>query len=76
MLAFIASFGRVYYFYHYVGDVVGGCFLAYGSGFAVNAIYRDAISNIKPWHVYIAAPVFLAAMKLSKSIGPLNGKHS
>lgn len=64
MQVLLAAFGRVYYWYHYVGDVLTGCIVAYASATAVHA----AIGSEPSWQdVMCALPVFGVTMKLLKA---------
>ena len=60
-LAFVAGFGRVYYWYHYVSDVVAGALVSYTSAFIVGA----AIGTVAWYHVACVLPFFVLAMKLT-----------
>jgi len=61
LLAFVAGFGRVYYWYHYVGDAIAGAAVSYAAAAAVSFVFA---APPQAWHVGLYLPVFVAVMKL------------
>ena len=70
-LSFIAALGRVYYFYHFVGDVVGGTAVAYIGAFLAQTVFGRHDTLTSPWPLAIIAPIFYGVMKASKHITPI-----
>jgi hypothetical protein len=75
-LSFIAALGRVYYFYHFVGDVIGGCCVAFTGAFLTRTIFGKHENLTSPWPLVIMAPAFYAIMKASKYITPIKTMKS